>query len=199
MSQVTRHNPTDIVVVVPRWLVIAVGLVMLLMGLSVSFFLLFAGLVQEGIFLSLLVLIMVPLELLITYIVWRYYWYFMVIGTLIGTLMACTVFTGMLRIGGRSYAMVRLAPGAPAMPAGDALAVIAFVSFGLAVAVSLLIGYLINMVLSSSAPAARMAYDPYDLDKPQKPRPRRKSAHRDLWDDDQQQLPHPHDPYWDDK
>lgn len=182
MSQITRSNAGDIVVVVPRWLIMVVGLVMLLMGLSISFFLLFAGFVQEGIFLSMLVLIMVPLQLLLTYIVWRYYWYFMVIGSLISGLIACTVFTGTLRIGGNTYSMIRLAPSAPAMPVGDALAVIAFVAFIAALAVSMLIGYMINMVMGLSAPAESVRKsrprDELPLDDP------RQSRKRDLWKDD---------------
>src|SRR5688572_2084309 len=122
MTQHITASRGDIVVVVPRWLIAAVGLVMLLTGLSISFFFLVIGLVTEGLFLSLAVLVMVPLQLLIAYITWRFYWYLMILGTLVSMLMACTLMTGVVRIGGNTYSLMYIAPGMPILPVGNQLA-----------------------------------------------------------------------------
>lgn len=107
MSHVTYHQPTDIVVVVPRGALLAVGLVFLLLGLTASLSLLFAGLFIQGIFLSLLVMVLVPFNLLILYILWRFYWYILIFAGLTQGLLACFFLTGIVSIGGSNSSPVR--------------------------------------------------------------------------------------------
>jgi hypothetical protein len=190
MTQITTTTqPGDIVVIVPRWIIIAVGLLMLLMGLSVSFLFLFVGFITESLLFSLFVLVLVPLQLLILYIVWRYYWYFLMFGILLQSLLACTLLTGIVRIGGNTYSIIRSTSNAPVFPVGDRLALYVLLAFGLALLVVGILAFVINMVLSVSTPAAPVRksrpvedYPPLDDPSWDDPKPRRR---RDLWQDDQ--------------
>lgn len=174
-----RHSPGDIVVVVPRGMIIAVGLLLLLIELTFSFTFLFLGFATEGIFLSLFVMILAPLQLLILYIVWRFYWYLLVLGVMLQSLLTCAAVTGVARIGGNTYSILG---GSSMRQMGDALATTVLFAFVLALLAVIVIAVLVQMFMPSPVP--RVNYDPYDLDKPPPPRPRRKSNHRDLWEDD---------------
>jgi hypothetical protein len=190
------RQPGDIVVIVPRWLIAAVGLLMLLMGLTASFLFLFAGLITEGIFFSLAVVVLVLVQLLVLYIVWRFYWYVLIAAILIQGLLMLTVLTGFVRMGGNTTAFVRSGlTGAPVFPMGDALALIVLLSFATALIVVLVIALLLKSIIGSPFPAPRLDYDVDDLDKPRR---RKQPSRRDLWKDDRP-YPPPNDPYWDDQ
>lgn len=73
----------DVVVIVPRWLMRAVGFFSLFMDLSASFLLFLMGYTSEGLLLSGAMLVLVPLGLLIQYILWRFYWYLALVGLLV--------------------------------------------------------------------------------------------------------------------
>jgi hypothetical protein len=123
--------------------------------------------------------------------VWRFYWYLMVFGVLISSLLTCTLATGVVRIGANTYSMIRLSPDAPTMPMGNTLAAVVLISFVLALGVVGLVGAIINTLMNSSAPVrkSRLRDEPPprgqfpSLDDPfwDDPRQQRK---RDLWKDD---------------
>ena len=186
MNQITTPiQPGDIVVIVPRWIIGAVGLLMLMMGLSVSFILLFAGLITESILFTLAVLILVPINLFICYITWRFYWYFILIGLLLQSLCFCAAFTGFTGIMGQMLRGVVGTPLAPiAMIVGRTHVLnIVFAVFLSALAVSVMIMFY-RLLIGGSQPVVIYQYgDPYDIEDEPQPR-RKRSGHRDLWKDD---------------
>jgi hypothetical protein len=92
MTQITTTTqPGDIVVIVPQWVVRAVGFLSLFIGLSTSFLLFMAGYITEGLILAVIMLALVPIGLLIQYVMWRFYWYLALIGLIFQSL--CYVLT----------------------------------------------------------------------------------------------------------
>lgn len=179
MTQHITAQAGDIVVVVPRWLIIAVGLVMLLMGLTLSFLFLFIGQATMGVFASLFVLVMVPIQLLLLYIVWRFYWYLLILSIMVSGFLFLTVLTGFVRFGGNAMQpFARNAAGGSMFPSGDALAGVVLLSFVMALVVVGAIGFATSVFLASMTPAQATA-------------PRRKSIRRE-------NFPPIDDPYWDD-
>lgn len=161
---------------------------MLLMGLTVSLFFLVIGFVTEGIFFSLLVLVATPLYILIAYIMWRFFWFFLVLGPMVQFLFFCATSTGAARVAG-SLSRIRIAPGGPVMPVGDALAIYGLIAFVLALGVVVIIGFLLRFALDMTTPSAPVRksrppvkdYPPLDSPEWDDPKPRRA---RDLWRDD---------------
>lgn len=180
MTQHITAQAGDIVVIVPRWLIIAVGLVMLLMGLTLSFLFLFIGQASMGVFASLFVLVIVPIQLLIMYIVWRFYWYLLILSIMVSGFFFLTVLTGFVRLGGDAIRpFARNLAGGPLFPSGDALAGVVLLSFVMALVVVGAIGFATSVFLASMTPAQATA-------------PRRKPVRRD-------EYPSIADSYWDDK
>jgi hypothetical protein len=179
-------GPGDIVVIVPRWIIAAVGLLMLLLGLSASFILLFAGMVTEAMLFTLFVLVLVPLQLLIAYITWRFYWQILILGMMLQALCACTALTGLTGFAGQMYPAFRGTPIAPVVLAiVQARALNVMLAFLLALLiVGIMAGLMWTAFQPSSAAPAEIDYDPYDLDKPMpRPKPRRKGTRLNMWDD----------------
>lgn len=184
----TPIQPGDIVVVVPRWVIGTVGLLMLMMGLSVSFLLLFSGLITESILFFLAVLILVPINLFVCYITWRFYWYFILIGLLIQALCACTAFTGFTGIMGQ---MLRVS-GVMGTPLGPLAGIIARTHFLNVIFAVVLAAFTIGVIamfyhlLMGSSPRRVMYHygDPYDIDDEPRPPRRKRSGPRDLWQDE---------------
>src|SRR5688500_9396332 len=84
MTQIpVTTQPGDVVVIVPRWLMRAVGFFSLFIGLGASFLLFLMGYTSEGLLLSGAMLVLVPIGLLIQYLLWRFYWYLALIGLLV--------------------------------------------------------------------------------------------------------------------
>lgn len=76
-------QPGDVVVIVPRWLMRSIGFLSFFMGLSASFLLFLIGYTSEAVILSVAMLALVPIGLLIQYVLWRVYWYLILIGLLV--------------------------------------------------------------------------------------------------------------------
>lgn len=92
MTQITTTTrPGDIVVIVPGWIIQAVGFLSLFVGLSGSFIAFAIGYVTEGVLLAVVMLALVPIGLLIQYVMWRFYWYLILIGLIFQSL--CGVLT----------------------------------------------------------------------------------------------------------
>jgi len=180
----------DIVVIVPRWIIIVVGLVMLLGSLSFSFLFILSGFVEEGAFFALASAVIVPLNLLLLYIFWRFYWYFLALSLLASSLCSVTLITGLVRVSGMYVSPIR-SGGVPIFQSSN-LTNIVIGAFALAFLVVALLAALIFTFIMPPRPRP-MNYDVESLDRPV----RRKKGRRDLWEDEK--LPHPHDPYWDDK
>lgn len=186
-------QPGDVVVIVPRWLIAAVGLVMLLMGLTISFLFVFVGHATTALFFSVFVLMFVPLQLLIMYILWRFFWYFMILGALIPSVLFLTIVTGFVRLGSDTPFVRDALTGDPVFVMGDNLAVIVLLSFLMAFVLVMIIALVLRAFIGSPFPSRPGDYDIDELD-----RPRKRSVRRDLWKDDRP-YPPPTDPYWDDK
>jgi hypothetical protein len=159
-------------------------------GLSGSFLIIFAGYATEGILLSLFSLFFVPFQLLIMYILWRFYWYLMLLSVLLAPLLSCASLTGLIRIAGVTYANLGGRSPVSAMGTNFALAVLAAIA--LATIVVLIIAIILKSVIGNPLPAPH-----YDDDEPQRQRSRKRGP-RDLWKDERP-YPPPNDPYWDDK
>lgn len=87
MTQITTTTqPGDIVVIVPGWIVRAVGFLSLFIGLSTALLLCFGGAIFEGTMLAVLLLAIVPISLLFQYFVWRFYWYLILVILLLQSL-----------------------------------------------------------------------------------------------------------------
>lgn len=185
MSRRIRVSQTDIVVVVPRWIIAVCAFVMMAADLSIVFLFLFAGLVPESLFMTLFVLILVPLQLLIAFITWRFYWFILALGMVLQALCGITVLTGTVRVAGMTTAILR--GGTPVFMQGQALAIIILLAVALA---SLVSGIVVSVAYTmfGSGITGRVIeepvspnYDPYDIDTPPPPRPRKRSGPKDLW------------------
>lgn len=189
MNQIyTSHQPGDIVVVVPRWVIGAVGLLMLMMGLSISFLLLFSGFITQSILFTLAVLILVPVNLFVCYVTWRFYWYFILIGLLVQALCACTAFTGFTGIMGQMPS-VRGIMGTPLAPVASVIAGTHILNLIFAVVLAVLtIGVMVmfyHLLFGGSARRVTYHYgDLYDIGDELRPPRRKRSGPRDLWQDD---------------
>jgi hypothetical protein len=76
-------QPGDVVVIVPLWLMRAVGFFSLFIALGASFVLFLMGFTSEGLLFSVAMLVLVPLVMFIQYILWRFYWYLILVGLLV--------------------------------------------------------------------------------------------------------------------
>jgi hypothetical protein len=167
--------PSDIVIVVPRWAVIATGLVLLLIELTFAFVIIFAGFIQEGGAIAFISLALSPLQILIIYIVWRYFW---VLLPLTSFLSAVILFSSNIISGRNEVYLGRNASG---------VARITIQQFS----INLLVAFIVAMVIVIMIASIIQAFIPV-RSSPDTVSPRRKSRRGNG-------LPHPHDPYWDDE
>lgn len=97
MTQITTTTqPGDIVVIVPGWIIRAVGFLGLFCGLTLSFLVFAAGYVIEGLLSAVLMLGIVPIWMLFQYIFWRFHWYLLLIAMILSaTLCGSSLLLGM--------------------------------------------------------------------------------------------------------
>ena len=175
-------GPGDVVVIVPKWAIVLTGLAMLFVGLTGAFSILFSGLAVEGILLAGMVLFAVPLNVLILYIMWRFYWQIMILSFMASALLTCAVVTGTVRVTGSAYSAI-MGGRSAAAAAGNSLVAVIVVAALAALLVTIIIGTVLFGALRMFRPSPAPAYDPYTLDRP---RPRKRD------------YPPIDDPYWDD-
>lgn len=180
MSRRIRVRRNDIVVVVPRWLIIASGLLMLMIQLVFAFMVIFAGFLDAGLIFALFSLVSVPFTLLIAYMVWLFFWQLLVVSSVAAAFFFLLMVTGFARIGGRALnPFVHMSNGAPVFGAADQLAVNLLISVILAALSVVIIGVVLQVILG---PFSGSGAD--DTPAPRKPR--------------QGDYPPLDDPYWDD-
>lgn len=114
MTQITTTTQKgDIVVIVPGWVIRAVGFLSLFIGLSTSFIAFAIGYVTEGVLFAVVLLALVPIGLLIQYLMWRFYWYLILIGLIFQSLC------GVLTLIGTTGFLVRMPPSVANSPYGS--------------------------------------------------------------------------------
>lgn len=133
MTQITTTTqPGDIVVIVPGWIVRAVGFLSLFVGLSTSFLLFMNGYITEGVLLAVIMLALVPIGLLIQYLVWRFYWYMALIGLIFQSLCYVLTLIGTTGFVSRMPVSVQNSPAGPTVAALGTNPVGALIAFLLA-------------------------------------------------------------------
>jgi hypothetical protein len=154
---------------------------MLGLELTIALLVLFMGAVPEALLMALFILVLVPVQLIIVFIVWRFYWSILLVGMVLQTLCSLTVLTGSIRVAGLILPISY--DNRPIRLQGDNILLNVFLALGLAMSISGVIVFVVYSLIGlATAPDEPRQRD--NFDDSMQLQPRRKTRPVDLWQDD---------------